>query len=105
MKFIVGRDAVLVKCIEAAKVDWKCGYMNVDATAATFYSKGYTWANFDVSKFYGNQALIQTYKEKGIKVSTYNADTEAQMTWFMAQNMYAICANYPAKLVEKIRAK
>ncbi len=102
VKFIVGRDVVLMKCIEATHGEWECGYMNVDASAATFYSKGYTWANFKVSKFYGNQSLIQTYKDKGIKVSTYNADTEEQMNWFLSQNMYAICTNYPQKLLNLI---
>lgn len=105
VKFIVGREAVLTKCIEAARNDWDCGYMNTDASASTFKSKGYNWANFEITKFYQNQAVIQAYKDQNIRVSTYNADTEAQMLWFMTQNMYAICTNYPTKLLQLVRGK
>lgn len=105
VKFIIGREPVLLKCIEAARGDWECGYMNGDTSASTFKSKGYTWANFDISYLYQKQDLIQTYKDLGIRISTYNADTDIQMTWFLTQNMYAVCTNYPTKLLSLVRGK
>lgn len=100
VRFIVGRESVLKKCIEASKGDWECGYMNYKMSANTFYSRGYTWANFTVDVFYQNESLIQSYQNYGIRVSTYNADTEDQMNWFIGKNIFAICTDYPKKLLE-----
>lgn len=105
VEFIAGREAVLTKCIEASRGDWACGYMNTAVNAGTFYSKGYSWANFTISAFYQKESVIQSFKNYNIRVSTYNADTEAEMTWFLAQNLYAVCTNYPAKLLQLVRSK
>ncbi|QEC42561.1 glycerophosphodiester phosphodiesterase [Pseudobacter ginsenosidimutans] len=107
--FIVGRKAVLDRSLTAAKGEWPSGYMNVDYTPAQFQSAGYTWANFDYSKFYTNStsqntSLIADYKAKQIKLSVYTVDDEDAMNWFAAnKNIDAISTNYPFKLLQKVR--
>lgn len=105
VEFIAGREDVLKKCLEAAQGEWACGYMNTGATPSYFKSKGYTWANFTVSVFYNNEALIQGFRDNNIRISTYNADTDDQMNWFLSRSMYAICTNYPEKLLYLVRKK
>lgn len=105
VEFIAGREEVFIKCLSEAKGKWRCGYMNTRATPAWFLSNGYTWANFTVDVLYLNQELIKSFAEHGVRVSTYNADTEEQMKWFCEQKIYAVCTNYPAKMLKLVRGK
>jgi glycerophosphoryl diester phosphodiesterase len=105
IEFIAGREEVFIKCISAAKGKWKCGYMNTRATPAWFRANGFTWANFNVDVLYHNQELIKSFVNHGVRVSTYNADTEEQMKWFRAQKIYAVCTNYPVKMLKMVRGK
>jgi glycerophosphoryl diester phosphodiesterase len=93
VEFIAGREEVLTECISAAKGEWACGYMNPNATPASFHTKGYKWANLTVNVLYRDQELINKFRDYQIRVSTYNADSEEQMTWFLAQKFYAVCTN------------
>lgn len=107
--FIVGRKAVLDRSLLAAKGDWPCGYMNTEYTPAQFASAGYTWANFDYSKFYTNSSsqnagLIADYKAKQVKVTVYTVDDDDAMNWFAGNNnIDAISTNYPFKLLQKVK--
>ncbi len=105
VEFIAGREEVFVKCISAAKGKWGCGYMNTRATPAWFLANGYTWANFTVDVLYHHQELIKSFVDHGVRVSTYNADTEEQMKWFLEQKIYAVCTNYPVKMLKIFRGK
>lgn len=107
--FVVGRKAVLDRSLTAAKGEWPCGYMNVDYTPTQFQTAGYTWANFDYSKFYTSStsqhaALIADYKAKQIKVTVYTVDNDDAMNWYAGNNnIDAITTNYPFKLLQKVR--
>ncbi len=105
VEFIAGREEVFVKCVTAAKGKWRCGYMNTRATPAWFLANGHAWANFTVDVLYHHQELIKSFADHGVRVSTYNADTEEQMKWFRAQKVYAVCTNYPAKMLKLVRGK
>lgn len=100
VEYIVGRYAVLKRCLTAANGEWQCGYMNTEFAPDRFVSEGFKWANFAVGTFYpSNPSLIQEFKNKGIRVSTYNADNVTNMTWFNNKDLYAVCTNYPQRLM------
>lgn len=105
VSFIVGRKAVLDKCIVAAKGEWDCGYMNTEYTADQFEQNGYNWANFTYTKFFENDSknypeVIKEYKNKNLRVSVYTVDNESTMNWFLDQDVYAITTNHPFKLLQ-----
>ena len=71
----------------------------------------YRWANMSLE--YMNDGLdnpetgkrtIDEFVSKGIEFSVYNADTDAQMEYYMqrADKLKAICTNYPKKLLQKM---
>jgi glycerophosphoryl diester phosphodiesterase len=104
VEFIVGKYAVLKRCLTAVNGDWQCGYMNTEFTPEKFVNEGLKWANFTVSAFYpNNPSLIQEFKNKGIKVSCYNADNTTNMTWFNNKDLYCVCTNYPQKLINLMK--
>ena len=110
VEFIVGRAAVLKRCLLAVKGDWGCAYMNTAFSPADFKSNGYAWANFSIDNvFYNNGTVkgdytIDDYIDMGVKVSIYNADTELNRDWYAAKSnvLYAICTNYPKAMLEAI---
>lgn len=105
VEFIVGREAVLTKCIAAARGDFPVAYMNT-LTPAQFQSRGYTWANQITTAFYPNDAAkIADFKSKGIRVSTYNADDVTTIKWFVTQGVDQICSNDPELVLKVLRGE
>ena len=98
------------RCLAAAKVAGiKAGWMSFSAPA-TYASNGYGWLNSTTENFYYNGQLInrngysiESYTNLGIEVSVYNADSDADMNYYLGykSKLSAICTNYPAKLISK----
>lgn len=104
--YIVGRKAILDKCIGAIRGDWEIAYMNTEYTPQQFLGSGYVWANFDYAKFHQNRALMESYLNQGIKMSFYTIDDSSVMDWFLGQEgVYGITTNEPALLVSKMKTK
>lgn len=111
VQFIVGREAVLKRCVAAVKGDWDCAYMNTAVSPESFKSKGYNWANFSIDAvFYNNGSVsgeysIEDYNAQGVKVSVYNVDTDLNRTWYgaKAKTLYAICTNYPKAMLDALQ--
>lgn len=100
--YIVGRKAVLDKCLAAIRGDWEAAYMNTAYTPQQFNDQGLKWANFSYDGLYEAQQKIDAYTDQGIKLSVYTVDEEEVMDWFLLQeDLYAISSNYPQKLLEK----
>lgn len=98
-EFIVGRQAVYNKCIAATLGDWATAYMGaLDPTS--FAQSGFSWSNMEISSLETNPTWVQGFKDKGLKISTYNADTEAQMIKYISAGIYGVCTNYPQKALE-----
>ncbi|MDR1501402.1 MAG: hypothetical protein LBT43_02975 [Prevotella sp.] len=71
-------------------------------TPANYQSKGYTWTNQTTTNFYpDNASKITDFKNRKIRVSTYNADDITTIKWFVAQKVDQICSNDP-ELVLKV---
>lgn len=101
VEFIVGREEVLKKCIVASQGSFPVAYMG-DQTPANYQSKGYTWTNQTTTNFYpDNASKITDFKNRDIRVSTYNADDVTTIKWFVAQKVDQICSNDP-ELVLKV---
>jgi glycerophosphoryl diester phosphodiesterase len=79
-----------------------------NSPAATYSSKGYAWANLSTEYVYrdGQTGVrsIMEFSKAGIQFSVYNADTDADMQYYIsnAALLKAICTNYPAKLLGKM---
>ncbi len=105
VEFIVGREAVLTKCIAAARGDFPVGYMG-NSAPATYQSKGYTWTNQTTENFYpDNAAKITDFKNRKIRVSTYNADDVTTIKWFVNQEVDQICSNDPELVLKVLRGE
>jgi glycerophosphoryl diester phosphodiesterase len=109
VRAIVGRKEVLDASIAASKGTYEHGYMNIDWTPTQFTNAGYNWANFTYTKYYTNAnthnaALIQQYKNAGLKLSVYTVDDAVAMDWFIAQtDIFAITSNNPFALLQKLK--
>lgn len=100
--YIVGRKAVLDKCLAAIKGDWEAAYMNTAYTPEQFEGQGLGWANFSYNDFYKAPQKLDAYTIQGIKLSVYTVDEEEVMDWFLLQeDLYAISSNYPKMLLDK----
>lgn len=76
---------------------------------ATYYkSKYYDWCNMPISYLEqaGGPYTIAEFVNAGIELSVFNADTDAEMEWYVARaaDMKAICTNYPKKLIDKFKS-
>lgn len=75
-----------------------------------YTSRGYKWANLSLTHMndgmHGGARTIKEFTDKGLSFSVYNADTEADMNYYISQsdNLKAICTNYPRALLTKYRA-
>lgn len=73
-----------------------------------YTSRGYKWANLSLE--YMNDGMhngartIKEFTDKGLEISVFNADTDADMDYYVSQsgNLKAICTNYPRKLLGKM---
>ena len=105
VEFIVGKEAVLTKCITAARGDFPVAYMG-NSSPATYQSKGYTWTNQTIANFYPDNATkIADFKSRKIRVSTYNADDVTTIKWFVAQGVDQICSNDPELVLKVLRGE
>jgi glycerophosphoryl diester phosphodiesterase len=96
------------RCLAAANTAGiKAGWMNFSAPS-TYASNGYGWLNSTTENFYYNGKLInrngysiESYTNLGIEVSVFNADTEADMNYYLGykDKLSGISTNYPAKLI------
>lgn len=113
VEFIVGRADVFKRTLTASEGDWLCGYMNTALSPTSFQQNGYNWANFSVSAiFYHNGEIkgnytIDDYTQRGIRVSVYNVDSEADRVWYISNmdKLYAFTTNYPKALLDAINRK
>ncbi len=86
----------------------KAGWMSYSAPS-TYVSNGYGWFNSTTENFYINGQKvskaysIENYIDAAVELSVYNADTEADMNYYLGykSKLYAICTNYPSKLLAK----
>lgn len=105
VEFIVGREDVLKKCIVASQGDFPVGYMG-NQTPANYQSKGYTWTNQTIASFYpDNASKIADFKNRKIRVSTYNADDVTTIKWFVAQGVDQICSNDPEMVLKVLKGE
>ncbi len=105
VEFIVGREAVLTKCIAAARGDFPVAYMG-NSTPAQYQSKGYVWTNQITTSFYpDNASKIADFKSKNIRISTYNADDVTTIKWFVQQGVDQICSNDPELVLKVLRGE
>lgn len=93
----------------ANKAGIKAGWMSY-RSPAEYVSGGYKWINCTTENLYYRGSLInkngyslQAFIDAGLDVSVYNADTDTDMEYYLGykNKMYAICTNYPAKLIGK----
>jgi glycerophosphoryl diester phosphodiesterase len=77
---------------------------------ATYVSKGVDWSNLSIDYIKdgineSSKAIhtIDSFVDKGIKLSVYTVDDEAHMNYYVGQKgkLKAITTNYPAKLINK----
>ena len=77
---------------------------------ADYISYGYPWANLSTENLYfegktvnKNGYSVQKFLDAGLKLSVYNADLDVDMDYYLAykDKLYAICTNYPRKLLGK----
>ena len=78
---------------------------------ADYISYGYPWANLSTENLYfegktvnKNGHSVQKFLDAGLKLSVYNADLgDVDMDYYLAykDKLYAICTNYPRKLLGK----
>jgi len=105
IEFIAGREEVLKKCIAASHGDFPVAYMG-DQTPSSYQSKGYTWTNQTIASFYPNNAAkITDFKNRKIRVSTFNADDVTTIKWFIEQNVDQICSNNPELVLKVLRGE
>lgn len=85
------------------------GWMS-NSAAMTYASRGYTWANLSIEYIYQNGQTagtrsIDEFKRAGVALSVYNADTEADMQYYVshAADLKAICTNYPSRLLRLMK--
>ena len=77
---------------------------------ADYISDGYPWANLSTENLYfegktvnKNGYSVQKFLDAGLKLSVYNADLDVDMDYYLTykDKLYAICTNYPRKLLGK----
>ncbi len=84
-------------------IGWMANY-----AVSQYTSRGYKWANLSLE--YMNDGMhngartIKEFTDKGLEISVFNADTDADMDYYVSQsgNLKAICTNYPRKLLGKM---
>ena len=78
--------------------------------SADYISYGYPWANLSTENLYfegktvnKNGYSVQKFLDAGLKLSVYNADLDVDMDYYLTykDKLYAICTNYPRKLLGK----
>lgn len=73
-----------------------------------YTSRGYKWANLSLDYMndgtHKGTRTIREFTDKGLAFSVYNADTDADMDYYIShsESMKAICTNYPRKLLGKM---
>ena len=77
-------------------------------SAAEYASNSLPWATLSLATFKvvgKGDRTVEEFHEHGVEISCYNADTDAQMEYFIQRKglMKAICTNYPKKLIEKLK--
>lgn len=109
--FIIGREQVYKRGLEAAEGEWESGLMTISVSPSDFKDRGYTWANFSTkSIFFHNGQIkgkytIEDYKNVGVRVSVYNVDSEVDRAWYAAKKdlLFGICTNYPKAMLEALK--
>ena len=93
----------------AGAVGSNAGWMSF-RNPADYISYGYPWANLSTENLYfegktvnKNGYSVQKFLDAGLKLSVYNADLDVDMDYYLAykDKLYAICTNYPRKLLGK----
>ena len=93
----------------AGAVGSNAGWMSF-RNPADYISYGYPWANLSTENLYfegktvnKNGYSVQKFLDAGLKLSVYNADLDVDMDYYLTykDKLYAICTNYPRKLLGK----
>jgi glycerophosphoryl diester phosphodiesterase len=110
VEFIVAKENILKRTLEASNGSWACGLMNPRLSPNYYKDNSYEWANFSTSAiFYRNgetrgEYTIDDYTRNGIRVSVYNVDSEDDRQWYVSQEgkLYTLTTNYPKALLEAL---
>ena len=93
----------------AGAVGSNAGWMSF-RNPADYISYGYPWANLSTENLYfegktvnKNGYSVQKFLDAGLKLSVYKADLDVDMDYYLTykDKLYAICTNYPRKLLGK----
>ena len=93
----------------AGAVGSNAGWMSF-RNPADYISYGYPWANLSTENLYfegktvnKNGYSVQKFLDAGLKLSVYSADLDVDMDYYLTykDKLYAICTNYPRKLLGK----
>lgn len=103
-----GHEIVYMSCKPLVlNAGMNIGWM-ANKSAAEYASNANQWCNLSIEHFKtigtGSRTIDEFY-EKKVDISVYNADSDAQMNFFIAKKdlMKAICTNYPKKLINKMK--
>jgi hypothetical protein len=113
VNFIVtGNGTVWAGAYSAAmKAGIKAGWMAY-RNPTDYLSYSNPWANLSVEYIYqngtaaGNAYSIEDFLNSKVQLSFYNVDTDADRKFYLQyyDRLYAICTNYPSKLLNAIAA-
>lgn len=103
-----GNSDVMVECEpEARKIGVPIGWM-ANRSVAEYRQRGYEWANIKTTYMtdatHTGPRTIGEFASQGIAISVYNVDKAKNIKFYLerADQLKAICTNYPALLLEEM---
>lgn len=103
-----GNEIVYMSCKPLVlSAGMKIGWM-ANKSGVEYASNGNNWCNLSIDHFKtigAGSRTVEEYYDNKVAISCYNADSDLQMNFFIAQKgkMKAICTNYPNKLINKMK--